>query len=162
MEKCGGQWLMRKESYLNTQIECSRCSQSEMLNGSQTGVKGWGKEGPEACVISFLISEGRGKLSEENVGRCTGSEWKEWWVEKGLQVERKRRVGARVGWSSEQRNTGRYRWNSRNCLAGLTFRFLYQLGQIFKFRRKLLFMVTAPKVKKYTNCDSPSTLACWF
>lgn len=64
-----------------------------MLSGSQRGVIGWGKEGPEEAVISFLISEGREKFHEENVQETTtqlaelhGSEWEGVVVERGIQV----------------------------------------------------------------------------
>lgn len=64
-EPWGDQWLNRSK-YLNTQVKCSHLFH-KVLSGSQTGVTGGGKEEPEEAGISLLISEGREKLSEENV-----------------------------------------------------------------------------------------------
>lgn len=70
----------------------------------------------------------------------------------------KRKFKAGVGRSDEQMNrreeaveTAGTAYNS-----WITLRFPYQLGQVFKYRMKLLFTITAPKARKFTNFDSTS------
>lgn len=50
-----------------------------MLSGSQIGLLGLRREGPEETMISVLISEGREKLTEDTAnskGNQVSSEWK--------------------------------------------------------------------------------------
>lgn len=127
-----------------------------MLSGSQIGLLGLRREGPEETMISVLISEGREKLTEDTAnskGNRVSSEWKARQWSKVFRCKWK--AGSRQEWADPM-NTRKRQIIQQELPGWITLRFPYQLRQEFESRMKLLFTITGPKVRKFISCDSAS------